>query len=203
MWFDKAIKAKYKGEAYIVRYADDFVCMFQYGHEANAFYKSLIARLAKFGLEIAEDKSKVICFGRFARQNSADGKTETFGFLGFTLINGKTRTDKYRVVHRTSQKKLSAKQLAVKEWLWGNMHGSPSDTILLLNRKLIGHYRYYGISGNSEGLRKFYKCVVETFYRVLTRRCQWTYLTWERYHSLLRKHPIATPKIYVNIWQTA
>jgi group II intron reverse transcriptase/maturase len=200
MWFEKAIKGNYKGEAYIVRYADDFVCMFQYENEANAFYKELIARLGKFGLELAEDKSRVIRFGRFAKQHSKDGKTETFDFLGFTHINGKTRTGKYRVVHRTSKTKLKAKKQAVKEWLKENMHGKPSDTIVLLNRKLIGHYRYYGISGNSEGLKKFYMYIVDTFYRMLKWRSQRAYLTWARYWSLLRKHPIARPKIYVNIW---
>jgi group II intron reverse transcriptase/maturase len=201
MWFEKAIKGKYKGEAYIVRYADDFVCMFQYENEANAFYKELKTRLGKFGLEIAEDKSKVIRFGRFARQNSKDGKTGTFDFLGFTHINGETRSGKYRVVHRTSKTKLKAKKQAVKEWLKQNMHSKPSDTIELLNRKLIGHYRYYGISGNSEGLKKFYMFIVDTFYRMLKWRSQRAYLTWARYWSLLKKHPIATPKIYVNIWQ--
>jgi group II intron reverse transcriptase/maturase len=201
MWFEKAIKRKYKGEAYIVRYADDFVCMFQYEFEANAFYKALKERLAKFGLELAEDKSKIIKFGRFARQNSVDGKTETFDFLGFTHINGKTRTGKYRVVHRTSKKKLTMKKQAVKEWLRENLHSKPSDTIELLNKKLIGHYRYYGISGNSEGLKKFYNFIVTAFYKMLTRRSQRAYLTWSRYWSLLKKHPIVTPKIYVNIWQ--
>ena len=202
MWFDKEIKGKYRGEAYIIRYADDFVCMFQYKDEANAFYKSLKARLAKFGLETADDKSKVIPFGRFARDDSADGKTETFDFLGFTHINGVTRTGKYRVVHRTSKKKLKAKKAAVKEWLKENMHGKPSDVIKALNRKLVGHYRYYGISGNSEGIKGFYNFVVRAFYKQLTRRSERAYMTLERYWSLLRKHPIATPKIYVNIWQT-
>ena len=202
MWFDKAIKGKYNGEAYIVRYADDFVCMFQYENEANAFYQVLKERLKKFGLELAEDKSRVIRFGRFAKQNSEDGKTDTFDFLGFTHINGMTRNGKYRVVHRTSRKKLKAKKLAVKEWLRSNTQAKPSDTIKLLNRKLVGHYRYYGISGNSEGLKKFYRFIISTFYKVLTRRSQRAYLTWGRYWSILRKHPIATPKIYVNIWQT-
>ena len=175
--------------------------MFQYENEANAFYEALKERLKKFGLELAEDKSQVIRFGRFARENSADGQTETFDFLGFTHINGKTRSGKYRVVHRTSRKKLTAKKQAVKEWMTRNMHGKPSDTIKLLNMKLIGHYRYYGISGNSEGLKKFYDFIVTTFYKNLTKRSQRAYLTLERYWSLLRKHPIAPPKIYVNIWQ--
>ena len=201
MWFEKVIKPKCKGEAYIVRYADDFVCMFQYENEANAFYQSLKERLSKFGLELAEDKSRVIRFGRFAKQNSADGQTETFDFLGFTHINGTTRAGKYRVVHRTSKKKLASKKQAVKEWLMNNIHGKPSDTIKQLNKKLIGHYRYYGISGNIEGLKKYYSFIVTAFYKVLTRRSQRAYLTMEMYGSLLKKHPIATPKIYVNIWQ--
>jgi len=176
--------------------------MFQYENEANAFYQELKERLKKFGLELAEDKSRVIPFGRFARENSKDGKTETFDFLGFTHINGKTRSGKYMVVHRTSKAKLKAKRQAVKEWLKYNIQGKPSEIIKELNRKLVGHYRYYGISGNSESLSKFYLYIVWQLYFALTRRSQRTYLTWGRYRSLLEKHPIARPKIYVNIWQT-
>ena len=88
MWFDKIVKKRCKGEAYIVRYADDFVCFFQYENEANEFYQALKERLKKFNLELSEDKSKIMRFGRFAKQNSKDGKTEKFGFLGFTFING-------------------------------------------------------------------------------------------------------------------
>jgi group II intron reverse transcriptase/maturase len=201
IWFEKAIKGKYKGDAHIVRYADDFVCMFQYENEANSFYRSLKERLAKFGLELAEDKSRVIRFGRFTKQNSADDKTETFDFLGFTHINGTTRTGKYTALHRTSKQKLKAKKQAVKEWLGTYIHGKPSDTIEMLNRKLIGHYRYYGVSGNYESLLKFYRFIVAAFYKTLCRRGQRVYLSWKRYYSILEKHPIAKPKIYVNIWQ--
>jgi group II intron reverse transcriptase/maturase len=200
MWFEIMVKRKCKGDAFIIRYADDFTCFFQYENEAKKFFEELKARLAKFGLELAEDKSKVIRFGRFARQNSKDGKVDTFDFLGFTFINGVSRTGRYRVVIRTSQSKLKAKKQVVKEWLRNNMHNKPSDTIEQLNPKLIGHYRYYGVSGNSEGIRNFYQYVVDTFYKTLTRRSQRTCLTWERYHSLLKHHPIAKPKIYVDIW---
>ncbi len=179
------------------------ICMFQHENEANAFYKSLEARLKKFNLELAKDKSKIIRFGRFAKQHSADGKTDTFDFLGFTHINGETLTGKYTVLHRTSKKKLKTKKQNVKEWLKENIHGKPSDTIKLLNKKLVGHYRYYGISGNYEGLLKFYRYIRIALYKTLTRRSQRAYLTWRRYRMLLEKHPIAKPRIYVNIWQAA
>ncbi|MFZ5650280.1 MAG: group II intron reverse transcriptase/maturase [Bacillota bacterium] len=203
MWFDKVVKKQCKGEAHIVRYADDFCCMFQYENEANAFYEALDARLKKFNLELAKDKSKIIRFGRFAKPHSADGKTVTFDFLGFTHINGETLTGKYTVLHRTSKKKLKAKKQNVKEWLKKNTHGKPSETIELLNKKLVGHYRYYGISGNYEGLLKFYHYIRIALYKTLTRRSQRAYLTWKRFRMLLDKHPIAEPRIYVNIWQAA
>ncbi len=96
--------------------------------------------------------------------------------------------------------KLKAKKQMVKEWLKVNIHEKPSDTIQMLNRKLAGHYRYYGISGNYEGLLKFYRYIT-AFYKVLTRRSQRAYLTWRRYNMLLEKHPIAEPRIYANIWK--
>jgi Retron-type reverse transcriptase len=201
MWFDKVVKKQCKGEAHIIRYADDFICMFQYENEAKAFYEMLEVRLKKFNLELSKDKSKTIRFGRFAKERSTDGKTDTFDFLGFTHINGETLTGKYTVLHRTSKSKLKAKKQNVKEWLKENIHSKPSETIELLNKKLVGHYRYYGISGNYEGLLKFYHYIRIALYKTLTRRSQRTYLTWRRYRRLLEKHPIAEPKIYVNIWQ--
>lgn len=156
--------------------------------------------MRKFGLELASDKSKIIRFGRYAKQNSKDGKTETFDFLGFTHINGMTRTGKYKVEHRTSRKKLKVKKKSVKEWLMNNIHGKPSDTIEMLNRKLVGHYAYYGISGNYQGLLNFYRFIKVAFYKALTRRSQRAYLSWNRYQRLLEKHPIAEPRIYADIW---
>jgi hypothetical protein len=87
----------FRGEAYIVRYADDSVMLFQYKSDADKMYEALPKRMAKFGLELAMDKTKILPFGRFAKQNSKDGKTETFDFLGFTFSNGTTRNGKYRV----------------------------------------------------------------------------------------------------------
>jgi RNA-directed DNA polymerase len=199
-WFEVVIKKQCRGEAQIIRYADDFVCFFQYKEEAEKFYKALEERLKKFNLELSMEKSKIIRFGRFAKQNSADGKTEMFDFLGFTHINGETITGKYRIIHRTSKQKMKAKKLNVKNWLKENMHKKASDTIQLLNRKLIGHYAYYGISGNFESLLKFYKFVRIALYKILTRRSQRQWITPKRYRMLLENFPIMKPKLYVDIW---
>lgn len=201
MWFDKEVaKKNCKGEAYIIRYADDFVCMFQYESEARKFFTDLKERLAKFGLEIAEDKSKIIRFGRFARQNSPNGKTETFDFLGFTHINGKTRNGKYRLAHSISKKKMKVKQARIKEWLKYNIQYKIPVLMDKLNRKLRGLYQYYGISGNIKSLQKFNLYVSRALYHSLKRRSQRSRMTWERYKSILKQFPMTQPKIYVNIW---
>ena len=196
LWFEHKIKKEYKGKAYIIRYADDFVCGFQYENEARKFYEELKVRLAKFDLELAEDKSKIIPFGRYAKES----EKETFDFLGFTFVNGKTRTNKYRTVIITSKKKLKQKKENVKEWLKTQNQENVLEIIKRINRKIIGHYRYYGISGNFKGVVKFYKYIEVALYKMLTSRSQRSYLNRERYFKLLLKHPIHKPQLYVNIW---
>lgn len=190
LWFEH-MKKEFRGEMYLVRYADDFVCMFQYEKEAQEFYKLLIERLRKFNLEIAEDKSRILPFGRYKRTK------ESFDFLGFTHINGKSHWGKYCVIHRTSKKKLKQKREAAKQWLKEHMHESIPETIRKLNKKMIGHYRYYGIYGNFIGLNKFYKYVRQQLYFTKRRRDQSLWLTWKKLGQILKVYPIASPKIYI------
>lgn len=190
LWFEH-MKKEFRGEMYLVRYADDFVCMFQYEKEAQKFYKLLIERLRKFNLEIAEDKSRILPFGRYK------GTKESFDFLGFTHINGKSHLGKYCVIHRTSKKKLKQKREAAKQWLREHMHESIPETIRKLNKKMIGHYRYYGIYGNFIGLNKFYQYVKQQLYFTKRRRDQSLWLTWKKLGQILKVYPIASPKIYI------
>ena len=190
LWFEH-MKKEFRGEMYLVRYADDFVCMFQYEKEAQEFYKLLIERLRKFNLEIAEDKSRILPFGRYK------GTKESFDFLGFTHINGKSHWGKYCVIHRTSKKKLEQKREAAKQWLREHMHESIPETIRKLNKKMIGHYRYYGIYGNFIGLNKFFRYVRQQLYFTKRRRDQSRWLTWKKLGQILKFYPIASPKIYI------
>lgn len=179
------------GEMYMVRYADDFVCLFQYENEARKFYQLLIERLKKFGLEIAEDKSRILPFGRYK------GTKESFDFLGFTHYNAKSHWGKYCVLHRTSKKKLKIKREEAKKWIWEHMHESIADTVETLNIKLAGHYRYYGIYGNYIGLIKYFVYVRQEVWKSKRRRDQSYWLTWKKYREILKIHPLETPKIYV------
>lgn len=204
LWFEKKVKKQNKGESSMVRYADDFVCCFQYPEEAELFYFELKERLGKFGLEIAENKSKIIEFGRFAerdRENRGDGKPETFDFLGFTHYCSKSKQGWFRVKRKTSRKKQKAKIAKMKMWIRQRMHKPLKETIKTLNRKLIGHYNYYGITDNSESITTFYYKAVRQIYKTLKRRTQKHKMNWERYNKLLVYMPIAKPRIQVNIYQ--
>ena len=193
LWFEKGIKPKLKGEAYLVRYCDDFIIMFQYENEAQIVYELLKKRLEKFKLELAEDKTRILPFGRFK------GNNESFDFLGFTHYNSKTRTGKYTIQHKISKKKKKAKKQAMKQWLKENMHENLVDVIERLNRKLVGMYVYYGINGMFNDLLGLYKYIKYELYRVMCRRSQ-KKINVKKYMLILERIPIAKPKIYVQIW---
>ena len=192
-WF-YVIKKKFKGEMYLIRYADDFVVLFQYENEANQFYKLLVERLAKFGLEIATDKTRILPFGRFKGK-----KEDKFTFLGFDFHNGKTINRKYRPHIKSSVKKLKDKRRNLKEWAWKNMHNPIDGIMKTLNRKLEGHYNYYGINGNYSSIKKFFIYAKYTMFKVLNRRSQKRHMKYQDFIRIWRCY-INLPRIKVNLW---
>lgn len=194
LWVENFIKPRCNGEIYYVRYADDFILMFQHENEAKAFLKVLEKRLAKFHLETEPTKTRIIPFGRYK------GNKDNFDFLGFTFINSKTRGGKYRVLVTTSKKKLKQKKENAKKWLKENMHCSMYEVLERLKAKLIGHYRYYGVNGNYLWLIKFYKYIKYEYYKVLQRRGQKNPIPYDRYLSIWNIMEMPMPRIYVDIW---
>jgi group II intron reverse transcriptase/maturase len=192
LWF-MHIKKNYKGEMYLVRYADDFVVLFQYEQEAQRFYKELVERLAKFGLEVATDKTRIIPFGRFK------GGKDKFYFLGFEFHNDKTINGKYRTNIITSRKKLKVKRASAKAWIKEHMHDPLAKICKSLNRKLVGHYNYYGINGNFESLIKFYKYIRYTLYKWLNRRDQKGKMKYDHFLRVWEYY-IEEPRVKVDIW---
>lgn len=195
LWFELDIKVRYKGEAYLVRYADDFVCCFEKQEEAEKFYAELKERLAKFNLELAEDKTKIIKFGK-----NANGANESFDFLGFTHKDSIGRTGFYKVIHLTSQKKLKAKKQIAKQWIRKNIQLPIDYIIKKLNVKLIGHYRYYGITDNYSRLKSFRNYIMWELYKRLKRRSQKDKTTMRKFFKILEYNPIAMPKVYFSLW---
>lgn len=200
-WFEKRVKEATKGYSGMVRYADDVVACFQYKEEAERFLRSVRKRLAEFGLELSEEKTKIIEFGKCAIENRkarGEGKPETFNFLGFTHYCGITAQGKHITKRKTEAKKQRAKIQEMKVWLKKRMHCKVSETIELLNIKLLGHYRYYGITDNTECTRRFYEVTVKMLYKILNRRTQKNKYSYEEYYKKIETK-IVKPKIYVDI----
>ena len=194
LYFEKAIKPQLKGEAYLVRYADDFLIMFQYENEAKQVYKLLIERLAKFGLEIEQEKTRIVPFGRYK------GTKETFDFLGFMHYNGTTRTGKYTVGHKMSKKKKKLKFQSITKWIKENRTKYKFlEMIKIINLKLTGLYAYYGINGMLNELYKIYYHTLYALRSSIFRRSQ-RKINDVVFNKILQRVPIVKPKIYKDIW---
>ncbi|WP_312813926.1 group II intron reverse transcriptase/maturase [Sedimentibacter sp.] len=194
LWLEKRIKQNLRGEAYLYRYADDFAIMFQYEDDSKKIYQALIDRFAKFGLELAIDKTRIVPFGRYK------GTKESFDFLGFRFINGRDREGSYRVHIRTSKKKLNLKRQIAKEWLTERMHKPIWQTLETLKLKLNGHVNYYGVNGNLRSVQNFFNYVKYTFYRVLRRRGQKKPIKFKDFIRIWDAAGFKPPKVCVNIW---
>jgi len=192
-WFEYEIKPRLQGEAYYVRYADDFLIMFQYENDARAVMSVLPKRLGRFSLEVAEDKTRTLPFGRFK------GTKEDFDFLGFTFFNTTTRTGKYRVGVRTSKKKLKAKKQAAKAWLRQQLTKPIARTMETLAAVVRGHCNYYGVSGNFKQIQKFWKYLKYETYRMLNRRDQKGKLRYPKFLRIWNFY-VEEPKLKVDIW---
>lgn len=204
-WFDVVVKRQCNGECYLIRYADDFVCCFQYEHEAKVFRERLEERFAKYGLELAGEKTKILEFGRFARQDRerrGAGKPETFDFLGFTFycgMDGKKRFFRCKV--KTSKKKLRSKIKAMKEWIMIHRTKPLEWIFKTVNAKLRGHYQYYGVTDNTREVEAYLRATKKLLFLWLNRRSQRRSYTWESYNNgLLRTFPLLEPRIRVSLF---
>lgn len=194
LWFEKAIKPKLRGEAYYVRYADDFLILFQYENEARAVLEVLKKRLGKFSLEVAEDKTRILPIGRFK------GTKEDFDFLGFTFYNTKTRGGKYRLGIRTSKKKLKIKRQAAKAWMKTRLIEPIDETMKIVSAIVRGHCNYYGVNGNLKALQSFHDYMEYITYKMLNRRSQKKGMTYEKFRRIWHYY-VQAPRITKNIWQ--
>ncbi|WP_038291649.1 group II intron maturase-specific domain-containing protein, partial [Acetivibrio straminisolvens] len=157
----------------------------------------------KFKLELAEDKTKIIEFGRFAALNRAErglGKPETFDFLGFTHYCSTSKSGKFRVKRRTSRKKFWAKVKSVKQWVKSVRNELSIYSIFKrIKAILTGHFHYYGITDNYPMLQQFKYEIVKILFKWLNRRSQRKSFTKEKFQKCLRLNPLPNPRIYVNI----
>jgi len=190
LWVQQWRQKQARGDMIIIRFADDFVVGFQHRFEAERFLTELNERFEKFGLAIHPDKTRLIEFGRFAaqaRSKRGQGKPETFNFLGFTHICGKTRKGRFTVLRKTMRKKLKGKLKEVYAELRHRMHDPIPEQGAYLRSVVAGHVRYYGVPMNGPLVSVFRMEVCRLWLKVLRRRSHKHHLTWDRMKRLVAK----------------
>ena len=191
MWFERIVKTHIEGESMMITYADDFVCAFRYKRDAERFMIALEKRFGKFGLALAQEKTKLIKFSRFSKDRNGD-----FDFLGFTFRWSTSRKGKDLITHTTSKKKFNASAKRIKQWIRENRNCRIRKLIDLLNIKLKGYYNYYGIVGNYKMLEKMDLVIKRLLYKWLNRRSQRRSFNWIDFKKKLReRYPVQRPFI--------
>ena len=186
-WASRWRKQQAHGDMIIVRFADDYIVGFEYEADARQFQEELRERLAAFNLELAADKTRLVEFGRHAVRNRKTwglSAPETFDFLGFTHISGKTRKGKFMLRRHTSKKKMRTKLHNVKDDLKRRRHQSISEQGKWLGSVVRGHCNYYAVPGNTDAVASFRTQVTRHWLKSLRRRSQRHRLSWERMNRI-------------------
>ena len=201
LWFERVVKPRLRGEAYLVRYIDDFVVCCQYRSDALRLQEVLHHRLGRFSLTLEPTKTKLVEFGRFAQRHASKhgrNRPETIYFLGFTLYCTRNQKGNFKVGMRTEKTRLRRSLLSLQDLMRRIRHLTIPDQVGDLNAVLRGHYAYYGIAGNIRALQKVYRAVARYWCKMLRSR-SWAgrHLTWEVLGQIKERTPLLRPKLYL------
>ena len=188
LWTERWRRREATGDMIIVRYADDYIVGFQHEEDARRFLDEMRERLREFALSLHPEKTRLIEFGRFAaerRLRRGLGKPETFDFLGFTFICGKTRSGKFQLRRKSRRDRMKAKLRMIKEELRQRMHQSIPVQGRWLRRVVGGYFNYHAVPTNARALDAFRHHVTDLWRRTLRRRSQKDRMTWERMMQLV------------------
>jgi RNA-directed DNA polymerase len=197
LWVQRWRRRCARGKVIVVRYCDDFVMGFQYADDARQMLVQLKERMEKFRLQLHDEKTRLIEFGRLpalTRKRRGVRRPETFAFLGFTHYCGWTRDGRFVVKRKTQSKRLTVKLKSLRQEAWCRMHRRVTEQHQWLCQVLRGHYLYFGVRSNFRSLNAFFQAVQRIWFRVLCRRSQRGF-TWERFSALLAHLPLPTPWI--------
>jgi group II intron reverse transcriptase/maturase len=210
-WYVKEIKRLTDGYVKLVRYADDFIVCVQYERDAERILKELRSRLGRCHLELSEEKTRLVRFGRYAQRKwdeekakgnkkSSNWRPGTFNFLGFTHYCGKSRNGNYKVSRKTEKKRFIRSTKKIKMWLKTQRNRLKLKELWYrVGQMLSGHYRYYGVTENSRQICIFYDKVQRLLFKWLNRRSHKKSMAWEKFREYLKAYPLPQPRIYHNL----
>lgn len=197
LWFERVVKPRLQGEAYLIRYIDDFVVCFQHQADAQRFQQVLAKRLAKFALALEPTKTRLVAFGRFAERDvKRNGKRlETFTFLGFTHYCTRNHRGNFKVGWKTDKSRLQRSLAKFHRLLQIIRHEPLKEQAEQINQFLRGHYAYYGVAGNLGSLQRVYRSIEHYWRKMLSSRSQKGKVRWEVFLKIKRTYPLQLPKL--------
>ena len=196
-WFETEVKPRLRGECTLVRFADDALMAFDNIVDAQRVLAVLGKRLARYGLTLHPDKTRLVDFRPKRLQGARHPETDgtTFDFLGLTHVWGRSRNGKDVVRQVTAKGRFARAVAAVNDWCRQHRHWSIRDQHRHLSSMMRGHFAYYGVGGNSRRLRWFANQVVRVWRKWLSRRDRQGVVLWTRFNELLARHPLPPVRI--------
>jgi RNA-directed DNA polymerase len=206
-WFEREVKPRLRGRAFLVRYADDFVMGFATEEDARRVLDVLPKRFGKYGLTIHPDKTRLVPFGSPGRRDRATsgpaGQPGTFDFLGFTHYWGQSRKGHAVVKRRTSASRFRRAITKIADWCRRHRHQPIPEQYATLSQKMRGHYGYYGITGNCRTLERLWFVVNRLWHKWLNRRSWAGYLSWLQFTRLRESFPLPPPTVVHSVYRQA
>lgn len=199
-WFAAEVKPRLRGRARLIRYADDLVVGFVFREDAEAVLVELRERMARYGLRLHPEKTRIVAFQRPRRGQQGGKGPETFDFLGFTAYWRRTRTGRWGLGLKTRAERLRRSMQAVRDYCRRHRHEAVRQQHAGLRRRLQGHYNYFGVNGNTEAMQRLRFAAQVAWHKWLNRRSQRSRMSWDRFNALLKEFPLPAPTIRVQIW---
>ena len=200
LWFERDVKPRLRGAATLIRYADDFVILFEREDDARRVMPVLGKRMGRYGLTLHPDKTRLLPFRRPPSTQQGGKGPATFDFLGFTFYWVRSRKGWWSMTCKTRSGRLRRLIVTIGDWCRSHRHLPIKAQHAALTRRVQGHFNYFGVSGNFRSLLLVVEAVKRIWYKWLLRRSQRRRLTWKRYGDLLRSYPLPRPRIKVRIW---
>jgi len=205
-WFEREVKPRLRGKAYLIRYADDFVIGFSQEEDAKRVLAVLPQRFGKYGLALHPDKTQLLPFQQASASGEGTGRGTppgTFTLLGFTHYWGRSLRGNWVVKRKTATSRLSRALRSIAQWCRLHRHCPISEQQLTLSQKLRGHFAYYGITGNAPALSAFRLWVVRCWRHWLNRRHRERSLTWDLFNRLLQRYPLPPARVVHSVYARA
>jgi group II intron reverse transcriptase/maturase len=202
-WFATDVAPRLNGLARLIRFADDFVIIFELEQDARRVLDVLPKRFEKYGLRLHPTKTRLLPFKKPPRSGGDQTPRATFDLLGFTHFWGKHHQGGHVVRRQTARDRLCRALKRVAEWCRRHRHQSIADQQRALNSKLRGHYAYFGITGNARGLRRFYDGVRRLWQKWLNRRSASRHTKWDVFQALLKRYPLSRPRVVHSVYRLA